>query len=142
MIIIEVSLQYFLWYLCLLPLILPFSKMSPLEWLSLGTLWFAGQVILNDHHSIPLITRVLFVYISRGCGYYQPITLSFKATTPSSSSGWPDCYSSPFMCTHSLESSNVIILYLTKMISFTEESKFCFLQYNFYTNDGAQSSVV
>ena len=40
-------LQYFLWYLCLLPLILPFSKLKLREWALIASLWFAGQVHLQ-----------------------------------------------------------------------------------------------
>jgi phosphatidylinositol glycan class M len=36
--------QYFLWYLCLLPLVLPFSNMGLRQWTAITTLWFTGQV--------------------------------------------------------------------------------------------------
>ena len=39
------SQQYFLWYLCLLPLILPFSRLKLWDAVMMGTMWFFGQVI-------------------------------------------------------------------------------------------------
>ena len=37
-------MQYFLWYLCLLPLILPFSRLRLGDAVIMATFWFFGQV--------------------------------------------------------------------------------------------------
>lgn len=37
--------QYFLWYLCLLPLILPFTRLTLYDGVVMGALWFLGQAV-------------------------------------------------------------------------------------------------
>lgn len=38
-----ITSQYFLWYLCLLPLVLPWMKISAKNWLFLTIIWLLGQ---------------------------------------------------------------------------------------------------
>ena len=51
-------LQYFLWYLCLLPLILPRLKLCKIEGLILIVMWLAGQV-----SSMSTLFSVISTYI-------------------------------------------------------------------------------
>lgn len=65
--------QYFLWYLAMLPLVIPFTKLNLHQAFVLASSWFIGQV------NFYCIVCVYFLF-SRQCGWLQLTTWSSKVT--------------------------------------------------------------
>lgn len=56
--------QYFLWYLCLLPLVIPNLSLTVKQGLGLLLLWFAGQVIKLSTFKITVKYEFRYAFVN------------------------------------------------------------------------------